>query len=818
MAAARQRAQVVIVGGGIVGCSLAYHLTRLGRRDVLVLDQGPLFHNQGSTSHAPGLMFQHNASRAMTRLAMWSVEAYASVRPPGGEAFFQVGSMELATTPARLDELRRRLGQATACGLDAALIGADEARRLVPLLRPDGILGALHVPGDCVVRAAAVAGALAGEAQRAGARLAAHCPVTGIDVSGGGVRAVETPAGRIETETLVLAAGIWGPLLGKLAGVPVPLTPVQHLFAKTTPLAALAGETAEVRHPILRHQDRDLYFRQYGERYGFGSYRHEPLLLEPERIPRDDHPAVLPFTPEHFAASLEDARELLPALRQAGLAERFNGLFSFTPDGFPLLGPFPEVRGLWAAEAVWITHAGGAGRALAEWMVEGSPGLDLRECDVARFQPHATTRPYVRARAARQYAKVYEVVHPRQQAEHPRGLRRSPFWPRQEALRAAFFESAGWERPQWFGSNEALLEGRAPPDWPAREGWAARNWSPVCGAEHRATREGVALFDLTPFAKLEVTGPGALAFLQRLAANRVDRPVGRVVYTPLLNERGGIHCDLTVTRLGDERFLVVTGAATGRRDLAWLRAHLPEDGSVHLSDVGPALCCAGLWGPRARLLLRRTTEDDLSAAAFPFFTARHITVGYVPALALRVSYVGELGWELYAPVEYGLALWDTLWGAGEDLGLVAAGGGAFDSLRLEKGYRLWGQDIHTEHTPYEAGLATAVAMQKGEFIGREALLNSAARGVSRRLVCLTLDDPAVVPMGQEPILEGERVLGYVTSANYGYTVRRSIAYGYVPVPSAAPGTKVEVLYFGRRYPATVVAEPLYDPRGERLRG
>jgi glycine cleavage system T protein len=476
------------------------------------------------------------------------------------------------------------------------------------------------------------------------------------------------------------------------------------------------------------------------------------------------------------------------------------------------------VRGLWAAEAVWITHAGGAGRALAEWMVEGSPGLDLRECDVARFQPHATTRPYVRARAARQYAKVYDVVHPRQQAEHPRGLRRSPFWPRQEALRAAFFESAGWERPQWFGSNEALLEGRAPPDWPAREGWAARNWSPVCGAEHRATREGVALFDLTPFAKLEVTGPGALAFLQRLAANRVDRPVGRVVYTPLLNERGGIHCDLTVTRLGDERFLVVTGAATGRRDLAWLRAHLPEDGSVHLSDVGPALCCAGLWGPRARLLLRRTTEDDLSAAAFPFFTARHITVGYVPALALRVSYVGELGWELYAPVEYGLALWDTLWGAGEDLGLVAAGGGAFDSLRLEKGYRLWGQDIHTEHTPYEAGLATAVAMQKGEFIGREALLNSAARGVSRRLVCLTLDDPAVVPMGQEPILEGERVLGYVTSANYGYTVRRSIAYGYVPVPSAAPGTKVEVLYFGRRYPATVVAEPLYDPRGERLRG
>lgn len=819
-----EQARVVIVGAGIVGSSLAYHLTELGWRDIVVLDQGPLDKNWGSTSHAPGLMFHHNVSRTVTQLAMWSAELYARVQPPDGAAFFPVGGMEIATTPERWAELKRRVGQAASWGLEAALIGPDEAGRLLPLLRTDDLYGTFFVPGDCVVDAAVITGRLAAIAATRGATFHGHTPVTGIEVVNGRVRAVETPRGRIRTEIVVAAAGIWGPLIGKLAGVPIPLTPMQHIFAKSAPLPELAGETALVRHPILRHQDKDLYFRQYGDSYGFGSYSHDPLPVPAEALPRNDHPAIWDFTPEHFAASHADAIERLPALGGVELASAFNGLFSFTTDGHSLLGPSPDVRGFWSAEAVWITHGGGVGRAMAEWIVGGAPSIDLRESDINRFPPHALGRAYIEARSNQQYIEVYDIIHPLAQIEQPRDLRVSPFHQRQRELGAEFFESAGWERPQWYRANEALLRDREllpdGPDWPERSEWTARHWSPVCGAEHLATRARVALFDLTPFTKLEVSGPGALAFLQRLAANQLDRPVGRVTYTALLNERGGIRCDLTVTRLEEDRFLVVTGAVSGRHDLAWLRGYLPDDGSVRIADRTSALCCLGLWGPRARDLLARVGDDDCSSAAFPYFSARQIAIGHIPTLALRVSYVGELGWELYAPTEYGLALWDLLWEAGRPLGLIAAGGGAFDSLRLELGYRLWGNDIHTDYTPYEAGLGFAVALGKGDFLGRAALECSNAATPARTLCCLVFDDPAVVVMGKEPIYapEGGSALGYVTSASYGYTVRRSIAYGYLPVAHAAVGTKVMVQFFGARYPATVAREPLHRAGQARLRG
>jgi glycine cleavage system aminomethyltransferase T/glycine/D-amino acid oxidase-like deaminating enzyme len=810
-------ARAVIIGGGIVGSSVAYYLTKLGWRDVVVLDQGPLFHNWGSTSHAPGLMFQHNASKTMCQLAMWSAALYAEQRPESGHAFFQVGGMEIASTPERWHELKRRLGQAMAWGLEATLIGPNEAKRLIPIMRTDDLFGALYVPSDCVVHAAAITQALSGAVQSEGATFHPRTPVIGIGVKGGRVVDVVTPGGRIQTDTIVLAAGIWGPRVGRMAGVAVPLSPVQHLFTRTTPLAELAGESVEVRHPILRHQDKDLYFRQSYNCYAFGSYRHEPLLVDADAIAQSDSPAILPFTNEHFAESLADARERIPSLCEVDLAGSFNGLFSFTPDGFPLLGEAPGVRGFWLAEAVWITHAGGVGRAVAEWITEGTPSIDLRECDVARFHPHAVTRPYVNARAYRQYVEVYDVIHPLQQVAHPRSLRVTPFRTRHEDLGAVWFESAGWERPHWFAANEALLNGPYAPDWPPRSGWTAQHWSNIIGAEHKATREGVALFDLSPFTKLGIGGPGAVAFLERLAANRVDRPVGRVVYSALLNERGGIHCDLTLTRLGEDDFLLVTGGATGPCDLAWLRRHAPDDGSVTIHDVSTSYCALGLWGPRARDVLQRVCREDVSDGAFRYFTARNITVGFVPTLALRVSYVGELGWELYAPVEMGLQLWDVLWGAGADLGLVAAGGGAFESLRLEKGFRLWGVDIHTEYTPYEAGLDFAVDLNKGDFVGRDALLRLKETGVARKLVCLALDDPAVVVMGKEPILNTDLVVGYVTSANFGYSVGSSIAYGYVPQSLASAGTPLTVLFFGTRHHATVCQEPLFDPTGGRMK-
>lgn len=811
------RARVVIVGAGIVGCSTAYYLTQMGWRDIVVLEQGPLGQNWGSTSHAPGMMFQHNVSKSVTQLAMWSAELYGSVRTPE-PAFWRTGSMEIASTPERWEELKRRVGQALSWGLDARLIGPEETGRLIPILRTDDLYGALYVPGDCVVNATSIASGLAAEASERGATFHDYTPVTAIEVENGRVRAVVTPQGRIETAIVVSAAGIWGPLIGKMAGVPIPLTPMQHIFARTNPLPELAGERDILRHPILRHQDKDLYFRQYGDAYGFGSYRHDPLPVGAEELLANDHPAIMPYTPEHMAESLEDAYACIPALRGSGIASVFNGLFSFTPDGFSLLGESPDVRGFWSAEAVWITHAGGVGRAMAEWIVEGSPSIDLRESDLNRFHRHALNRDYIRTRANRQYIEVYDVIHPLDQPTEVRNLRLSPFHQRQEALGAHFFESAGWERPQWYMANEAELTRRGA-SWPERTAWTARNWSPIVGTEHLATRERVALFDLTPFTKLEIAGPGALAFLQWMAANQMDQPIGKVTYTAMLTARGGIRCDVTITRLAADRFLLVTGGASGMHDLAWLRSHLPDDGSVMIRDVSSGQCCLGLWGPHARDLVQRVSEDDFSNQGFPSFSARSVTVGHVPVHAARISYVGEHGWELYASTDYGRTLWDTLWEAGQPLGIIAAGGGAFDSLRLEKGYRLWGADIHTEYNPYEAGLGFAVSLnlKKGNFLGRDALLRSKAEGIARTLCCLTLDDPRVVMMGKEPILDGDRVLGYVTSANYGYSVGTSIAYGYLPVAYATPGTAVTIQFFGTRHPATIARKPLYDPENARMK-
>jgi len=813
----REHAQVVIIGAGIVGCSAAYHLTQRGLTDVVVLEQGPLFATGGSTSHAPGLMFQLNASKMVTALATYSRQLYIQAGVDGEPGFYESGSVEVATTPERWEELKRKAGYARSWDIEARLISPEEAVCKVPLLDVARLYGALYVPSDGIAKAVRVSQYLGEAAMARGAAFYAGARVTGVEVANGRVRTVTTSRGRIEAENVLVCAGIWGPAIGRMAGVPIPLSPMQHQYVQTAPLPALAGQTDEITHPLVRHQDRSMYFRQHGERYGIGSYRHEPLLVDVDRIPRHEEtatPSILPFTEADFAPALANAADLMPALRGAELTYKINGMFSFTADGHSLLGESLDVRGFWAAEAVWVTHGGGAGKVMAEWMIDGTPSIDLHEADLNRFHAHAVSRPYVRTRAAQQYREVYDIIHPLQQMDRPRNLRLSPFHRRLEELGAHFIESAGWERPQWFAANEAGLIGQ---DWPPRTGWAARHWSPIGGVEHQAARERVAMFDLTPFTKLEVAGPGALAYLQRIASNNMDQPSGKVTYTAMLNKRGGIECDLTVTRLSDTRFWVVTGGSVGMHDLAWLRHNAPTDGSVHITDLTSAYCCIGLWGPRARDVVERITDQDVSNAAFPYFTARRLHIGSVPALLVRVSYAGELGWEIYAPTEYGLALWDTLWEAGQPCGVTAAGGGAFESLRLEKGYRLWGVDIHPDYNPLEAGLGFAVRFKKGDFLGREALLRVKEQGVTRKLCALTFDDPCAVTLGKEPIFDGERTIGYVTSAAYGYTVGKSIAYGYLPISCTEEGTRVEVEYFGRRYAATVAREPLYDPEGAKLR-
>jgi glycine cleavage system T protein len=447
-------------------------------------------------------------------------------------------------------------------------------------------------------------------------------------------------------------------------------------------------------------------------------------------------------------------------------------------------------------------------------MTHGDALLDLHECDPQRFDAHGTSPSYARVRGSQGYREVYDVLHPRQQNEQARGLRTTPFYERQERLGAEFFESAGWERPQWYEANRELLTGD---EVLPHDEWAARFWSPIVQAEHRACRERAGIFDLTPFTKVEVKGPGALAFLQRRAANDVDKPIGVIVYTAMLSPRGAIMCDLTITRLGEDRFWVVMGGAVGRHDIAWMTRHLPWDGSVQLEDKTSGTCCIGLWGPRARDVVAALAEEDVSNEAFPYMTARDLHLGAVPVRALRISYVGELGWEIYAPTEFGLTLWDLLWQAGKPHGIVACGGAAYDSLRLEKGYRLWGADIDEEHDPYEAGLGWAVRLQKGQFIGRDTLIAAKERGRLRALRCLVTDDPAVVLVGKEPILDGDAAIGYVTSAALGASVGQSILYGYLPVERAEIGTRLEVYVNGARHGVTVTAEPLFDPRNERLR-
>lgn len=819
--------RVVIVGAGIVGCALADELTARGWSDVTVLEQGPLAAPGGSTSHAPGLVFRTSHSKTLTAYATYTVEKFGSLRSAGQPCFLPVGGLEVATTEARWSDLHRKAGLAASWGVNGELVGPTRCAELFPMLDPATVLGGFHTPADGLASASLACHAQTARAQRRGARFLDRHTVTGIERDSGRVTGVVTDKGTFPADHVVSAAGFWGPVIGAMAGIDVPLLPLAHQYARTAPLPRLsdpgagtgadAGGGREAVRPILRHQDHDLYFREHPDptggpgSIGIGTYAHRPLPVDPYSVPAYDDapvmPSSLPFTKEDFAPSWQESARLLPDLADSRVEEGFNGVFSFTPDGMPLLGESRALRGFWLAEAIWVTHSAGAARAVAEWMTDGRPSLDAHECDLHRFEAAQRSPAYVRDRGERSFAEVYDIVHPLQPPERPRPLRTSPFYPRQRELGAYFLESGGWERPHWYEANAALTHGL---DIPERDAWSAQHWSPIAAAEARATRERVALYDMTPLRRLEVTGPGSLDFLQRMTSNNLRKRPGAVTYTLLLDETGGIRSDLTAARLGPDRWQL--GANTPA-DLDWLVRRAPE--GVQIRDITSGTCCVGVWGPLARQLVQPLSPGDFSHEAFGFFKARETYVGHVPVTALRVSYVGELGWELYAEADVGLRLWDTLWEAGQRLGVVAAGRSAFNSLRLEKGYRAWGADMTAEHTPDEAGVGFAVRPAKGEFTGRDAL---AARGEpARRLVCLTLDDPAAVVMGSEPVYVDGVASGYVTSASYGYSVGRCVAYAWLPAAAASPGTSVYIEYFGEKAAATVVAEPLFDPEMARIR-
>jgi glycine cleavage system aminomethyltransferase T/glycine/D-amino acid oxidase-like deaminating enzyme len=811
------RARVVIIGGGVGGASIAYHLAALGERDVVLLERSEL--TSGSTFHSAGLVGQLRSSVSLTRLMMDSVELYRTLDC----GWVQCGGIRLACTPEREQEVLRQVAWAKTFGLPLQLISADEARELFPLMSTDGVRCASYLPSDGYLDPSLLTGALADGARAGGARVFTHTRVSGIDVEEHAaglsrVRGVQTEWGPIEAEIVVDAGGMYAAEIARLAGVRVPIVPFAHEYLVTQPFRErVAGEHL----PTLRDPDLLIYFREEGGGLIMGGYerRAAPWALDErllDAIPQDFNGRLLEEDWPRFEEIAANSRRRVPAMDEITVTRLINGPEAFTPDNEFCLGE-SEVRGFFVAAgfcAHGLAGAGGIGRVMAQWILDGEPDVDVWEMDIRRFGAHFRSPRYTLARTREVYETYYDIRYPGHERQAGRPLRTSSAYPWHAEHGATFGEKSGWERVNWYESNAPTGEESLRP-----RGWAGMHWSPAIGAEHRATRERAGLFDESSFAKLEIAGPEAAEFLERLCDNRVAREVGAITYTQMLNRRGGIECDFTVTRVRQELFSIVTGTAFGNHDLSWITRHAPHDGSVRCTDVTARWACFALWGPLAREILAPLADDPLE---FPYMRMRELSVGDVPVRALRVTFVGELGWELYCPTEYGAGLWRTLWQAGRPHGLVAGGYRAIDSMRLEKGYRVWGADITPEEDPYEAGLGFCVR-KDGGFIGAAALgVGSAEKGggptpPARRLRCLVLDDPRSVALGNEPVrLDGE-IVGRVTSGGYGYTVERSIAYAYVPA-TVELETAVEIDVFGRWIPGRVTREPLFDPRGERVRG
>ena len=799
------RARVVVIGGGIGGCSILYWLARLGWSDVALVERAEL--TSGSTFHSAGLVGQLRSSLSLTQMMMNSVDLYRTL---GEEVeletgWREVGSLRLASSKEHMEELERQAAWAETFGLPLHLISGDEAQSMFPPMSTDGVLGAALLPSDGYVDPSQLTLALARGARQRGATILTNTRVTGVRVVDNRVRAVETDQGSIECEYVVNAGGIYAHEIGLLAGVHVPLVAMAHQYAITKP----TGLSRDM--PTLRDPARLVYFRAESGGLVVGGYERNPSVWGLGGIASDFNSRLLEPDWDRFAPLFEAAISRVPELADAEIVTLINGPEAFTPDGEFILGE-SAVAGFWVAAgfcAHGIAGSGGMGKLMAEWIIDGQPSLDAWALDSRRFGPQYRSRDYTLIRTEEIYATYYDVKYPGHERQAGRPLKVSPVNTRHRDLGAAFGEKSGWERVNWYESNAGAGDESTRPD-----GWAGMLWSPAIGAEHRACRENAALFDESSFSKLDVTGPGAAQFLERLCANGVARRIGAVTYTQLLNPRGGVECDLTVTRLAEDRFRLVTGTAFGNHDGAWIRQHLDDD-SVVVDDVTSKYACFALWGPRAREILQPLTESDLSHEAFGYMSAREINVGAVPCLAVRVTFVGELGWELYCPSEYAVGLWDSLMAAGAPHGLVPGGYRAIESLRLEKGYRVWGSDVTTTDSPLEAGLGFAVKMNKGEFIGRDAL--ERAGEPARRLACLVLDEPRSVVLGSEPVRFEGRALGRVTSGGYGYSVRSSIAYAYLPAALVVPGTRVSVGVFGRDVGAEVRAEPLFDPGNEKVR-
>ncbi len=837
MATVPTSARVVVIGAGIVGNSLVHHLARLGWTDIVQIDKGALPNPGGSTGHASNFIFPVDHSREITDLTLDSMKQYDEMG-----VMVQPGGFEVARTPERMEELRRRMSSAKAWGIEAEMVTPEQVVEKVPYLDPSLIMGAFWTPSVGVVDSLRAGTIMRERAMATGSlTVVPTVEVTGMEVQNGRIKAVQTTGGDIQAETVVIACGVWSPKLAAMAGAKIPLTPAVHQMISVGPVPLLAESDGEITYPIIRDMDALCYERQHGADMEVGSYGHRAILHDPEDIPSIEasklSPTEMPFTSDDFDPQLEQAFELMPELLGAEGAEiryAINGLLSLTPDGSPVLGETPEVKGLWSAAAVWIKEGPGVGRAVAEWMTHGYSEIDISHSDIARFHPHQRTRAHVKARTGEAFIKTYGIVHPAEQYESDRGKRLSPMNEHQRELGAVFIEGAGWERPNWYESNAGLLAEFGDAVMPREHEWDARWWSPIINAEHLAMRERAGIFDLSAFTIFDVVGPGALGAVQGIIVGQVNVANGRVIYSPVLDAKGGFVSDLTVMRLAHDHFRVVTGGAHGMVDRKWFADRMPADGSASVVDLTSAITTLGIWGPKAREILSSITRDDLSNEGFAFSTCREIEIGSITVLASRISYVGELGWELYVPIEQGARLWSMVHEAGAPHGAVPVGIGVYGtSGRIEKGYRAFGAELDAERSIVEAGMQRP-KVKEADFVGREAYIAQRDSAPASVLCTLTVEDHTSASgmkrymLGGEPILsKGGHLLTdahgqhpYVTSAGSAPSLGKHVLLAYLPTEQAALGTELSVSYMEELYPVvvgSVDATSLFDPSNDRIR-
>jgi len=831
------KAKAVVIGAGIVGNSVAYHLARLGWSDLVQIDKGPLPNPGGSTGHASNFIFPTDHSKEMTEITLESMRQYKEMG-----VFTECGGIEVARTPERMQELARRMSSAKSWGIkDVEIISPERCRELVPYLDESVILGGFYTPSVGVVDSVRGGTIMRERAVEMGALQSfGNTEVLGIDVVDGRVQRVRTDRGDIEAEHVIIACGCWSPRIASMAGASIPLTPAVHQMKDLGPVPHFAHSKGDIEFPIIRDMDTNMYERQHGSGIEVGSYAHRPILYTPDDIPSNAaatlSPTEFPFTQEDFDLQDEHALELMPEIigdEKIGQKYAINGILSLTPDGMPIVGETPEVKGLWSCAAVWVKEGPGTGKSLAELMIHGESEIDMHASDIARFHEHQKTTYHIKARTAEGFNKTYGIVHPNEQWESNRQVRLSPYYHQQKDLGAVFYETAGWERPFWYESNAPLLAKYGDAVMPRTAEWESRWWSPIINAEHLEMRETAGLVDLTAFAIFDVTGPSALDVVQKLAVRQMDVAVGKVVYTPVLSHNGGFKSDLTIMRLAHDRFRVVTGGAHGMGDKKWFSDHLPLDGTAQIEDLTSNFTTLGIWGPKAREILQSITSADLSNEAFRFGNCKVIEIGPLRVLASRISYVGELGWELYLPMEQGAKLWEQIWNAGQPHGLIPVGIGVYGtSGRLEKSYRAFGAELETEYNVIEAGMQTP-KVKAQDFVGKVAHLAQREAAPSAILCSLTVDDHTSSSgqkrymLGREPImtLDGSPIIdskgrrSYVTSAGSAPSLGKHILMSYLTPEHAVIGNKLIVEYLGDQYPVTVAgvgSAPLFDPANERI--